>query len=621
MDVSNISQRLNFARLHYQEPDYNRLLLNINKKLEKRIKEKLILLYGKNNVKQCYDEVLRILRAHYSYKKPELIEWEKYFDPKNRFTQKDMILITYGDLITAKGNSPLKALTNVLENHFAIPSTVHILPFFPYSSDKGFAVMDYEEVDPDIGTWEDIANLNGRFRLMFDAVFNHVSSKSRWFHRYLHRNPDYKDFFIEFKSPDEIPKEKLNMIIRPRTSDILSPFYTQTGLRYFWTTFSRDQVDLNFKNPKVLFKMIEILLYYVRRGADILRLDAVTYLWHKIGTTSANLEQTHTIVKLFRDILDAVAPCAGIITETNVPHQENIAYFGNGNDEAQMVYNFALAPLVLYTFYTGNSSKLTNWAQNLNRISDTATYFNFLDSHDGVSVQGAKEILSKSNIKLLEDRVKSHGGLISYKDNGNGTVSPYELNITWYSAINKDGAYESQEIRYKRFIASRSIALVLMGVPGLYLHGLLGTKNDYEAVLETKLARNINRKVIDKEMLIESMQDEHSRTHSISQYYRPMAIIRSNHRAFHPNAKQIVLSVSQSLFAVIRISVDNEETILCITNVTDKTHLFQLDINNREQYDYKYWHELLSGRRFAPKEGKLRINVEPYEVLWLKAST
>jgi len=229
--------------------------------------------------------------------------------------------------------------------------------------------------------------------------------------------------------------------------------------------------------------------------------------------------------------------------------------------------------------------------------------------------------LSKSNIKLLEDRVKSHGGIISYKDNGNGTVSPYELNITWYSAINKDGAYESQEIRYKRFIASRSIALVLMGVPGLYLHGLLGTKNDYEAVLETKLARNINRKVIDKEMLIESMQDEHSRTHSISQYYRPMSIIRSNHRAFHPNAKQIVLSVSQSLFAVIRISVDNEETILCITNVTDKTHLFQLDINNREQYDYKYWHELLSGRRFAPKEGNLRINVEPYEVLWLKAST
>ena len=168
-----------------------------------------------------------------------------------------------------------------------------------------------------------------------------------------------------------------------------------------------------------------------------------------------HLEQTHVVIKLFRDILDAVAPNVGLITETNVPHEENMQYFGNGTDEAQMIYNFALPPLVLHTFQTGSSSHLTKWAASLPKISDTASYFNILDSHDGIGVMGAKGILADDEIEMMALRVLEHGGFISYKDNGDGSVSPYELNITWYSALNREDSDETTGFKIKRFLATR----------------------------------------------------------------------------------------------------------------------------------------------------------------------
>jgi glycosidase len=264
------------------------------------------------------------------------------------------------------------------------------------------------------------------------------------------------------------------------------------------------------------------MLYYVRSGADILRLDAVTYLWTQLGTSSANLPQTHSIVKLFREILNAAAPHVALITETNVPHEENIEHFVNGTDEAQLVYNFALPPLVLYTFYSGDSSRLTSWAGSFEKISDTVNYFNFLDSHDGVSLQGAINILSDEEIAHIEKRAVEHGGLISYKDRGDGTKSTYEVNIAWYSAVNKEDGEEHQDFQIKRFLASRSIALVLRGVPGVYLHGLLGSKNDTEAFTEGKAARSINRKTMNKNALVNALSERDSTTYKISSQFGAM---------------------------------------------------------------------------------------------------
>jgi len=549
-----------------------------------------------------------------------MIEWEKTFDTKDRFTEKDVILITYGDLIVKDGESPLKTLTDVCETYLeGVINTLHILPFFPYSSDRGFAVMDFEQVDPNLGSWEDIANLKRDFRLMFDAVFNHVSSYCGWFQEFLNQNPDYIDFFESYKSKDTISKEQKKLITRPRTSSLLTEYSTLKGKRYVWTTFSPDQIDLNYKEPKVLTMMIDVMLYYVRRGGDILRLDAITYLWTELGTSSANLPQTHSIVKLFRDILDAAAPHVAIITESNVPHKDNIQYFGNGNDEAQLIYNFALPPLVLHAFYSRDSSVLTSWASSLDKVSGTATYFNFLDSHDGVSIQGAMNILGDVGIALIEKHAVEHGGIISYKDKGDGTRIPYEVDITWFSAINKDDGKESLNFQIKRFLASRSIALVLMGIPGVYLHGQLGTKNDTEAVMEGQSARNINRKNLNKDALLETLSDHNSITYKISSRYGAMIRKRINEKAFHPSADQKILRISDSLFSLLRTSIDGKENILTITNVTNKNQHFEFDTKG-VGLTTKSWRDVLSGKTFASPGAKLSFSIGPFDVLWLKAT-
>lgn len=603
---------------HYWEPDYSRPVLELDKKLEEQIRDKLKFLYGDESYDKLYDELYRLLKVYYAHKTPEMIEWEKDFDEKNRFTEKDVILITYGDLISGKNQIPLVTLEILCKTYLkGVFNTLHILPFFPYSSDRGFAVMDFEEVDPHLGTWDDILNLREDFRLMFDGVFNHVSSKSRWFQEFLNQDPYYQNFFTVFSTKEKISPDHLKLIVRPRTSDVLTEFRTLNGTRLVWTTFSPDQIDLNFKNPEVLLKMVDILLTYVRRGADIIRLDAVTYLWEELGTSCVHLDQSHVSIKLFRDVLDAVAPHVALITETNVPHKENIRYFGNGRDEAQMVYNFALPPLVLYTFQTGNSRKLTEWAASLERISDTATYFNFLDSHDGIGVMAVKNILTPEEIEIMALRIVEHGGFISYKAEGDGNEVPYELNITWYSALNRDDSDESRELKIKRYLASRSIALVVMGVPGIYFHGLLGSKNDADAVLEEGHTRSINRKTIRKKELLAEMDNKNSNIYQVASGLIRLIHYRIREKCFHPDAPQTILSLSDKVFSVLRTSTEGQEIIMAIINITNDRESLSIDLR-MHGLKGQQWTDILTKKIYNANGNNLEINLDPYDILWLK---
>ncbi len=604
---------------HNLEPDYDQPVFQFPEAGRKTILENLELLYGQVRAQMYLQELERIARVYFAHKTPFMKEWEKQFRPENRFTEKDVILITYGDLVKKAGEAPLVTLSNLCTRFLkGVFNTLHILPFFPYSSDRGFAILDFEEVDPNLGTWEDIANLKKNFKLMFDGVFNHVSSKSRWFQEFLNQNPDYTDFFTVFSTKDSISPDHLKLIVRPRTSDVLSEFKTLYGTRLVWTTFSPDQIDLNYKNPKVLLKMVEILLTYVRRGADIIRLDAVTYLWEELGTSCVHLEQSHAIIQLFRTILDAVAPHVALITETNVAHEDNIRYFGDGRNEAQMVYNFALPPLVLHSFQTGNATKLTAWASGLQRVSETATYFNFLDSHDGIGVMAVKNILTPDEIDMMALRVIEHGGYISYKADGNGMVSPYELNITWYSAINREDGHESVDLQVKRYLASRAISLVLMGVPGVYLHGLLGSVNDADAVLEEKQTRSINRKSILESELMRMLEDRSTSTFKIAVSLVRMIRKRILHKAFHPNAGQKILNVSPALFCVLRTAVDQSECILAIINVRNETVDCSLNQDFCE-HPPQEWTDVLTGKKYAAKKNKIEVHLKPYDVVWLHA--
>ncbi|SHL03126.1 sucrose phosphorylase [Desulfatibacillum alkenivorans DSM 16219] len=614
------ARRKGRQRFHLLEPDYERPLHKISEETAQGILEKLTILYGEEEARIYQSEVLRLMKVYYAHKSPEMIEFEQDFDAHNRFTEEDVILITYGDLLHDDRMSPLDTLTYFCERHLrGTINTLHLLPFFPYSSDRGFAVIDFEEVDPRLGTWEDIDQLKSDFRLMFDGVFNHVSSKSKWFAEFRDGAPDFQDFFIVFSTSEAISKEHLKIITRPRPTPILSEFSTYNGYKWVWTTFSPDQIDLNFKNPRVLLKTIQILLYYIRRGSDVLRLDAVTYLWHELGTHCVHLKETHAIIQLFRLIIDAVAPVAALITETNVPHDQNVTYFGDGSNEAHMIYNFALPPMVLHAFQNGDATALTKWASSLGQVSKTATYFNFLDSHDGVGVTPVKEILTSKEIELMAWRVIEHGGFISYKDDGDGNLSPYEMNITWWSAINREDADEDDDFQVKRFCASRSIALALMGVPGIYFHGLLGSKNDAEAVIAEKHTRSINRMVLDYSSLKEGLNNPESTTYKVVNQYGRMIAKRVKETAFHPNAPQDVLNLHPSVFCVKRTCQEAGQPLLALTNVSGDQIVVEIPCNTTGIHCNRFV-EILSGdrRTFVTDKGfNLQLTMEPYDVFWL----
>ncbi len=475
----------------------------------------------------------------------------------------DALLIVYPDQVREPHVAPLRTLADFCARHLAtLLSGVHILPFFPWSSDDGFAVEDYFTVAPEYGTWEDIAHFRPRFDLMFDAVFNHLSARSEWFERFLRDDPEFRDFFITVEgNPD------LSRVVRPRALPLLTEFSGARGPLRVWTTFSADQVDLNFRNPRVLLAVIEALLFYVAQGARFIRLDAVAYLWKEIGTDCIHRPQTHAIIQLLRAVLDEVAPHVCLVTETNVPHAENVSYFGDGTNEAQLVYNFALPPLVLHALLRGDASHLSRWAATLRTPSDRTAFLNFLASHDGIGLNPARGILPEAEIEFLVERCRAHGGLIGWKHNADGTQSPYELNIVYFDALNDPGSTEPLATQVDRFEVAHAIMLSLAGVPAVYFHSLFGSRNDRQSALQSGIPRRINRQKLDRSELERELGDATSLRAQVFDRLRARLLRRRAHPAFAPNARQSVIETDRRVFALVR-EARNGERILCLHNVS-----------------------------------------------------
>ena len=608
-----------FRALSYRhEPDYAQPLRGLSPVLAERVRSRAELLYGYGRADTVVRNVDRLLRVHDAHSTPELRAAEASFDPRQRFTEKDAVLITYGDLVIAEGRTPLQTLSDFAVLFFrGLVTTVHVLPFFPSSSDRGFSIVSYEEVDPRLGSWEEIAQLGHGFRLMFDGVFNHVSAKSRRFQKFLAGDPEYDRFFRVFSSREEIDDDLLRLVLRPRTSDLLSEFATVEGTRWLWTTFSRDQIDLNFRHPRVLVEVLEILLYYVRRGADLIRLDAVTYIWHELGTSCAHLKQTHEVVKLVRDVLDAAAPHVALVTETNVPHADNVTYFGDGSDEAQMVYNFALPPLVLHAFVAGSAEVLSGWAADLVPPSETTAFFNFLDSHDGIGLMGARGILPETEIARLCDRVRSVGGLVSMRTGEKGAPIPYELNVTWWSALNDTVPDEESERRVDRFVAARAIALVLRGVPGIYLLSFFGARNDLEAVKRDGQARSINRSALREEWLFDQFSDPSSIPSRTASRFIDLLARRAAEPAFHPAVPQRVLRLDPRVFALARIPPTGGSAVATVVEVSGSSVETRLRLADAGLASGPLL-DLVSGEALPSEGGEVVFRLRPYQVVWLR---
>ena len=553
----------------------------------------------KYNLDRLADELIEIMLLH------EYVE--TVMPHQNHWDEKDITLITYGDSIIDADDRPLHTLNKFLKNRVSdFISGVHILPFFPYSSDDGFAVIDFYAVNESLGNWDDIKAIAKKYDLMADLVINHCSSESQWFKNFIKGEGPGHDYFIDVA--EDAP---ISHVVRPRTSTLLRKVETAAGTKHVWCTFSHDQVDLNFKNVNVLKEFVNIIRLYLDMGVRTFRLDAIAFLWKKIGTNCLNLPETHEVVRLLRTLIEHTRADAIIITETNIPNRENLSYFGNAN-EAHMIYNFSLPPLLLNTLVTGNCHYLKQWQMSMPPAQNGTAYFNFIASHDGIGLRPAEGLLNEEEIASLINTMQSFGGKISWRIDANGVKQPYEINIALYDAL-QGTTRGPDDWGMDRFICAHAIMLALEGVPAFYIHSLLGTRNDYEKMESKDHKRAINRHQWKYNALNKNLDDNDSEHQQVFSRLKKIIKIRQQQKAFHPNATQFTLHMGEQLFGFWRQSVDRKQSVFCIFNISNTVQTLLLkDLNLISTYQ---WQDLISGVHF--KDEDELIEIEPYQVLWI----
>lgn len=527
--------------------------------------------------------------------------------PRNHWTEADIWIISYGDSVYSANEKPLKTLARFLNNELkSLINGIHILPYYPHSSDDGFSVIDYKQVDETLGSWSDITAIAQNHKLMSDLVLNHCSAKNRWFEEFKQHKDPGRNYFLA------LPKDTdLSKVIRPRTSPLLSKVETVKGPQWVWSTFSADQMDLNYANPDVLIEILNIIKDYIDKGTKIIRLDAVAFLWKELGTSCMHLAQTHEVVRLMRTLVEHYSPDTIIITETNVPNHENLSYFGNAN-EAHGVYNFPLPPLILHALISGTSTHLKAWQMSMPPAQTGTFYLNFIASHDGIGLRPVEGLLSEQEISQLVQCMENFGGKVSWRTDGDMNTKPYEINIALFDAFKgcSDGIDQWQ---IHRFLCAHAIMLSLEGIPALYIHSMIATGNDYEGLQRNKHNRAINRFKWNYDQLKQFLDDDSSHH---AQVYRKMAhliSIRMKQPAFHPNAVQYTLHVGDEVFAFWRQSASRDQSIFCLHNVFN--HTVTIPLASLNLIAFNTWVDLISGD--VINESDESLSLEPYQCIWL----
>lgn len=550
----------------------------------------LEVIYGKQDHTQLVEDLIGAMGIR-----------DHFFEPAtfaNHWDQKDVVIITYGDTFLRPGKLPLEELRAFLKKRVDdLVSWVHVLPYFPWTSDDGFAVSDYCQVNQELGDWSSIEALSAEYSLMSDLVVNHCSASHEWFDQFQQGKEPGCHFFIEASASDD-----LTQVVRPRTFDLLRPTSTPSGIKNVWCTFGHDQVDLNYAEPKLLVELVKIIRQHLEHGVRIFRLDAVAFLWKERGTTCINLRQTHEIVRLFRTLIEHVRPDALMITETNIPNQENLSYFGNSN-EAHGIYNFSLPPLLLHAFVTGKSSYLKQWMMGMPPAQPGTFYFNFIASHDGIGLRPAEGLLPEQEIETLVNAMKSRGGFVSERTLPGGEVKPYELNISLFDAF---GDEES-------FICAHAILLALEGIPAFYIHSLIATRNDYQKYEQSGHKRHLNRHQWNSSELDLMLDDPESSHCRVFSRLKRLIRLRKDQPAFHPNATQFTLHLGDGIFAFWRQSIDRASHVFCFHNISNREQEISLaSVNLVVTED---WFDLISGVPLELNQPELVLR--PYQFVWL----
>ena len=569
----------------------------LTQKDQKKIRSKLENIYKSNLSKKEID-----------YFKNKIIDLINNFNDKNLkkkidISEKTSLVICYGDNLYQNQKSSIKVFQNFFNKHLKkCFDTIHFLPFYPSSSDSGFAVKDHYKIEKRLGDWSDIKKISKSNNIMADMVINHSSARGLWFKNFLKNKRPGKDYFLTVNS-----KFNTSKVVRPRDHRLLKKIQIFKKTDYLWRTFSPDQIDLDFKNPSVLLRFIKIMIYLIQNGVTIFRLDAIAYLWKDSGTKCINLYQTHEIIKLFRIIVNLLNVQTIIITETNLPEKENLSYFGK-NDEANWIYNFSLPPLLIHAFLFENSLYLNKWSKNLPNTKYGNSYLNFIASHDGIGIRPTEGIFNKKTLKNFTKRLKKNGSKFSFRKIQNKSKKIYESNITVFDSLKFSDYDKKGNFSLERYIAAHTIMISFEGIPAIYFNSLFGTSNDEAKFIITGNNRDVNRYKWNLDNIDKKLKNKKSKQSIIFNKLINLLRIRRNQKAFHPNAIRYNLKFGSKIFSFKRVSKDKKQTIICISNLSSSSQ------NIRINRIYHKWKNLIGSKIIIKKN---LMFLKPYESIWL----
>ena len=569
----------------------------LTQKDQKIIRSKLDNIYkiflSKKDIQYFENEIVQIIK-HFNNKNPK---------KKKNISEKTTLIICYGDSVYSEKKKSIKVLQSFfqkkLKDYF---NTIHFLPFYPSSSDSGFAVKDHYKVENKLGNWSDIKNFSKSSDVMADMVINHSSARGLWFKNFLKKKEPGKDYFLTIDS-----KFNISRVVRPRDHKLLKKINIFKKNDYLWRTFSPDQIDLNFRNPSVLIEFIKIMIHLINNGVTIFRLDAIAYLWKENRTKCINLKQTHEIIKLLRNIIELLNIQTTIITETNLPEKENLSYFGK-NDEANWIYNFSLPPLLIHAFLFENSSFLNKWSKNLPNTKNENCYLNFIASHDGIGIRPTEGLLNEKTLNNFLKRLKKNGSKFSYRKIQNKVKKVYEANITVFDALKKSDYDPKGEFCLERYVSAHAIMISFEGIPALYFNSIFGTANDEAKFIITGNNRDVNRYKWNLKNITNKLKNNKTKQNIFYKNITYLLNIRRKQKAFHPNASRLNLNFGTKIYGFKRISIDKKQTILCITNLSSKIQRVQLN------KAYHSWNNLIGSK--IEIKNKLLI-LKPFETIWL----
>ena len=558
--------------------------------------------HSEQEINSVWSQLLQILDPFCGNKGTNKLEIESIWDSSS------VVLITYPDSIYRKDESTLKTLTEFVKNRLGgLSSVIHVLPFLPSTSDGGFAVSNHEKIDDTFGNWNDLKDLSSKHKIMADLVLNHVSSSHPWVHQFIKSEDPGPSYIV---SPSET--NVWENVIRPRNTSLFTNINTKQGFKSVWTTFGPDQIDVDWRNPHIFLEFLKLLVRYITNGADWIRLDAIAFIWKEPYTTCLHLDPVHSIVKLLNKCLKIIKPSAVLITETNVPEKENLSYLIEGN-EANLAYNFTLPPLLLEAIYTGKTDLLKSWLSTWKELPRHTSLLNFTSSHDGIGLRALEGIMDDQRIHNLLVESEKRGGLVSHRRLSNGDDQPYELNISWWSAMSNEGS-DNTVFQFERFLLSQLFTLSIKGVPAFYLPSVLASPNDIDSFRKTGQRRDLNREKFEANQLLDVLKNFDSPASKNISYLTHIVKVRSRLKAFHPEASMKCISTNIANCIILQRGLD-EDSVYVICNMSSKFLSFSPlnQINSLELTPEKRLLDNITGSYFNTDTFKLN----PYQVVWL----